>query len=286
MEPLVTIGIVMFNEERYIAQAIESVLQQSYKNIKLIISDNCSTDASYGIAEKYLQNDNRIELYRQEKNEGPVFNFEFVLQKINSPYFALLGAHDLLLPDYIQSAMDWVQREEIALVYPEGRFIDQDGNQLENITDDYDTTGMPIDQRFVKIATNWYNGYVIHGVFKTKVIKKLPVENIISPDFLMILLTNLYGTIKKLPEIGYERRVVRKETSSDQHERHIREGIYRHSEYNPYGKFIWHLSENIFKAHHISIIYKIRLILKLKKVIGERFGGSWKEIMLHSNKMN
>ena len=67
-ESLVTIGIPVYNEENYLAETIESAINQTYQTIQIIISDNCSTDRSFEIAQKYAEQDSRILLVRQEKN--------------------------------------------------------------------------------------------------------------------------------------------------------------------------------------------------------------------------
>lgn len=65
--PFVTIGIPVYNEEKFVAETILSALNQTYKNIRIIISDNCSTDRTFEIAAKYAQVDGRIKLIRHEK---------------------------------------------------------------------------------------------------------------------------------------------------------------------------------------------------------------------------
>ena len=86
-KPLVTIGMPVFNCDKYIAKAIESVLNQSYKNIQLIISDNSSNDRTLDICMDYHLKDDRIKLYKQKKNMGMFWNYNFVLQKAKSEYF-------------------------------------------------------------------------------------------------------------------------------------------------------------------------------------------------------
>src|SRR6516162_10132302 len=102
----VTIAIPVYNEEKFLLETIQSAINQSYKNIRIIISDNCSTDASFEIASKFAKQDNRIELIRHEKNIGALENFIFALSKCNTQYFMWLGAHDLLLPGFIEEAVN------------------------------------------------------------------------------------------------------------------------------------------------------------------------------------
>ena len=92
--PLVTVGIPVFNGEKYIRKAIDSILAQTFSNFNCIISDNGSTDQTEIICKEYEKKDERITYVKHEKNSGPDFNFRFVLSKAKSKYFAWLAYDD------------------------------------------------------------------------------------------------------------------------------------------------------------------------------------------------
>jgi len=92
--PLVTVGIPVFNGEKYIRKAIDSILAQTFSNFNCIISDNGSTDQTEIICKEYEKKDERITYVKHEKNLGPDFNFRFVLSKAKSKYFAWLAYDD------------------------------------------------------------------------------------------------------------------------------------------------------------------------------------------------
>ena len=92
--PLVTIGIPVFNGEKYVRKAIDSVLAQTFSDFNCIISDNGSTDQTEIICKEYEKKDKRITYVRHKKNEGPDFNFRFVLSKAKSKYFVWLAYDD------------------------------------------------------------------------------------------------------------------------------------------------------------------------------------------------
>ena len=79
--PRISIGMPVYNGEKFIRKCIESVLQQTHRNFELIISDNASTDSTSKICEEYLRKDNRITFVRQNKNMGQNWNFNFLLGK-------------------------------------------------------------------------------------------------------------------------------------------------------------------------------------------------------------
>src|SRR3954452_14103167 len=92
-EPLVTIGMPVYNGARYLEEAVGSLLSQTEKNFVLIISDNCSTDETPEICARLLAQDPRVRYVRQEMNLGATRNFEYLLRSATSPLF-MWAAHD------------------------------------------------------------------------------------------------------------------------------------------------------------------------------------------------
>ncbi len=76
--PKVTIGLPVYNGEKFLNEKIDSLLKQTFSDFEIIISDNASSDNTKIICEKYLKKDNRIKYYRQEKNIG-VRSFVYIL---------------------------------------------------------------------------------------------------------------------------------------------------------------------------------------------------------------
>ena len=78
-ESLLTIGVPVFNGEKTISRCIDSLLNQTFDDFKLIISDNASTDSTRKICEDYAKKDSRIRYIKQKKNIGLVPNWNFIL---------------------------------------------------------------------------------------------------------------------------------------------------------------------------------------------------------------
>ena len=106
--PLVTIGIPTYNRaDGYLKDAIESALNQTYANLEIIISDNCSSDDTGLIVESF--NDPRIKYYRHNENIGANNNFNFCLKKASGIFFLLLHDDDLIDEDFVELCMDVVK---------------------------------------------------------------------------------------------------------------------------------------------------------------------------------
>ncbi len=100
---LVSIGMPVYNGERFICQALDSLLVQDYENFELIISDNASTDATWQICQEYATKDPRIRLNLNEHNLGVVSNFDLVLNMARGPYFMWAAGDDFWLPAFIST---------------------------------------------------------------------------------------------------------------------------------------------------------------------------------------
>ncbi len=100
---LITMGIPVFNGEKFIEKRLDSLLKQSYENFEIIISDNASTDKTESICKKFVKTDNRIIYLRQEKNIGGILNFKFLLNKAKGKYFIWTAVDDILLPTFLEN---------------------------------------------------------------------------------------------------------------------------------------------------------------------------------------
>ena len=104
MYPLVTIGIPTYNRvDSYLRQCLESAVKQTYPNIEIIVSDNCSTDNTEAVVKGLY--DSRIRYFKQKENIGPYKNFNFCLQQANGQYFLILSDDDLIDDDFIDVCM-------------------------------------------------------------------------------------------------------------------------------------------------------------------------------------
>ena len=130
LQPLVSVGIPVFNGADSIAKAIESVLSQSYKNIEIIISDNASTDQTNEIASRYAASDQRISVHANSKNLGAVLNFEKTLRLASGELFIWLAADDFWSGEFLSASVAKLRLDSTLtsvaiepLVYVDGRQV-------------------------------------------------------------------------------------------------------------------------------------------------------------------
>lgn len=132
MNEKVDILLTTYNTKtEYLEMQLDSILNQTYKNFNLIISDDCSTNKEViEILNKYKQKDGRIKLYLQEKNLGYTKNFEFVLGKSNSDFIAYSDHDDIWYENKIEESLKILKEKNVDLVYCDAKQIDENGKVL------------------------------------------------------------------------------------------------------------------------------------------------------------
>lgn len=110
--PTVSIGMPIFNDEKYVSRALDDLLSQTFYDFELIISDNNSTDKTEEICKKYASKDRRIRYYRQSQNIGPQANFNFVLHLARGEFFMWAASDDRWDKDFITILLDAIRHDE------------------------------------------------------------------------------------------------------------------------------------------------------------------------------
>ena len=128
--PLVSIGVPVYNGERYLRASLDALLAQTFTDIELIVSDNASTDATLSICSDVAQRDQRVRMFRQERNLGAPANWNFTARQARGRFFKWASASDLCAPWMIERCLEAMQDESVVLAFGRTCFIDEDGHQL------------------------------------------------------------------------------------------------------------------------------------------------------------
>lgn len=131
LAPKVSICIPVYNGERFLQQAVESVLSQSYPSFEILIIDNASTDGTSKLAADYAAGNCKVRLFNNDKNIGLVGNLNRCLALAQGKYIKLLMADDLLLPGCVEQMVKGLDLHQTAKLVTCGRLIiDALGNKL------------------------------------------------------------------------------------------------------------------------------------------------------------
>ncbi|UFH59369.1 glycosyltransferase family 2 protein [Sulfurovum mangrovi] len=132
MRELVSIITPSYNSEKFIAQTIEAVLDQTYNNWEMIIVDDQSTDNSVKLIDAYAQKDTRIKCIVLEENSGPAVARNRAIEEAQGRYIAFLDADDLWMPQKLEKQIAFMQKENIALSYTGYYRFEQSKDQIKD----------------------------------------------------------------------------------------------------------------------------------------------------------
>ncbi|HEY6770491.1 MAG TPA: glycosyltransferase family 2 protein [Candidatus Sulfotelmatobacter sp.] len=140
-EPLVSVVVPVYNEERFLGECIESILAQSYANWECVIVNNCSSDGSREIAQRYADSDRRIRVHDNQRFVRAVPNFNGALRQISSSckYVKIVFADDLIFPECLERMV------EVAEQNPTAGIIGAYGLQGPDVM----WTGLPYPSRLI-----------------------------------------------------------------------------------------------------------------------------------------
>lgn len=110
-QPLVSVVMPNHNNENFLREAIESIINQSYHNFEIIIVDDCSTDSSWQIIQEFANKDKRIKAFRNEENMKIVRtrNKAFNEASKNSKYYAIFDSDDISMPERLEKQVEFLE---------------------------------------------------------------------------------------------------------------------------------------------------------------------------------
>ena len=163
-ENLVSIITPSYNSEKFISKTINSILNQTYNNWELLITDDCSTDETLNIIRSFQENDNRIKLFKLAANKGAGEARNNSIEKAKGRFIAFLDSDDQWKPNKLEIQIDFMLSNSLALTYSGYDVINENGIYLKNIRP-------PKVVNFQKIISNNYIG-CLTAVYDTKIIGK------------------------------------------------------------------------------------------------------------------
>lgn len=245
--PLISVVIPVYNAERFLPQAIESVLGQTYRNLEVILVDDCSQDTSREIMKRYADKDQRIRLLFNEINQGVAKTRNAGIQAAVGEYIALLDSDDVWEYDKLERQLALMQKEEADIIYCSLDFIDEDGRTIKH--------------PFIVPQTTDYQKMLVKCVFtcstifvRSDLLKQHPFKaNYYHEDFLLWMeLLSLSVKAAGCPEILMHNRQVKGSRSNNKlHAAKERWKIYRHA-----------LHLNFFPALGTFCLYALYGVLK------------------------
>lgn len=132
MEQLVSIALCTYNGGEFIGQQLDSILNQTHRNLEIIIADDCSTDDTFKIVKRYANKDSRVQCYKNEVNIGFNKNFEYAIKLTTGDYIAICNQDDIWLPQKIERLLNEIGNKW--LIFSNLSYIDDQGKVIEGGT--------------------------------------------------------------------------------------------------------------------------------------------------------
>ena len=207
-KPRISIGMPVFNGEKYIREALDSILAQTYQDFELIISDNASTDGTRRICLEYAREDSRISYYRNEKNFGASRNFNRVFELSRGEYFKWAAHDDVHAPEFLEKCVRVLDRDSsVVLCHSKTARIDEHGTIVGTYDHKMRTNSLKPHERFRDIINIHSPCWSIFGVMRADSLRMTPLfGNYIGTDRNILAEISLMGRIYEIPEYLFFRR--------------------------------------------------------------------------------
>lgn len=218
MNKKISIVLPVHNGSVYIADSINSILAQTYKNWELIIVDDCSTDSTPEIIRHYTESDSRIIIYRNERNLGLPNSLNAGFSLASGDYYTWTSDDNLYLPEALEKMIDVLEKEpEFLMVYADFTIIDTSGNRIEE-------RKLPKPQYIV--TRNICGACFLYRAETAKQIGPYDPETVLAEDYDYWIRIYKQGNIRHLSEILYLYRMHPKSLSSTKREL-VKEQTYK-----------------------------------------------------------
>lgn len=117
IQPLVSILVPVYNRENFIGECIESALAQTYTHIEVVVVDNASTDGTWAICQQFAAKDQRVRVFRNDTNIGPVRNWKRCIDQASGFYGKILFSDDLIESDFLEKTLPFLIKPEVGFVF-------------------------------------------------------------------------------------------------------------------------------------------------------------------------
>ncbi len=207
-KPRVSIGMPVYNGDRFIKEILDAILAQTFEDFELIISDNASTDRTQEICHLYAARDKRIKYYRNEHNIGGHRNFNRVFELAIGEYFRWAAHDDLCAPENLERCVEVLeQHPDVVLCYTKTKLIDEHGKVLDQNYDENPLlTNSPLPHiRFCNLIVDSfsrpYRGQQLYGVMRTSAAATTSLlEDYSGADMVFLARMSLMGKFYEVPE--------------------------------------------------------------------------------------
>lgn len=209
----IDILMATYNGEKYLREQLDSILEQSFSDFRLLISDDASNDSTRDILNEYVGKDNRVIVFLQNKNLGVVKNFELLMEKVESEFFMFADQDDVWQKDKIKNSIEKLEETNCDLVYTNLEVVNEN---LDLINKSYwKLKGFEKKIKYNNFESLYLNNYITGCTMlvKSKWLDKilpLPTKSkYILHDYWTALIVSRFGKITCIeePQVKYRQHI-------------------------------------------------------------------------------
>ena len=208
--PRVTIGMPVYNGEEFIAEAIESLLNQSFTDFELLIADNASTDRTPKICREFAAQDSRITWMPSPENLGAAWNFNRLFHQAKGEFFRWSAADDVTVPTFLEECVSILdERPEVVLCHCYTSKIDSRGEQLGqyDLDNGLDVANPALNLRFRAQILPRHSCVHVFGLIRRDILAKTSlIGPYVSSDRVLLAELALHGPHHVIPKYLFARR--------------------------------------------------------------------------------
>lgn len=209
-EPLVSIGIPCYNRPEGLRRTLEYITGQTYRNLEIIVSDNCSPNIEIEkVGREYAIKDKRVQYIKQDTNIGAMNNFRFLVENSSRKYFLWAADDDLLSQSYIERCIEYLQKNidygvvlGTPLIYSNSEIKSTFSNRRASFGQN-----SPFQRVLSTYLATGPNLVAICGVIIKKQLDKIPIIDVFGADRHIMASLAFFGKIKMLEDIHIVRKI-------------------------------------------------------------------------------
>ena len=181
--PKISVIVSVYNTEKYIEKCLDSLLNQTYSNIEIVVINDCSTDGSLKILKKYAKKYDNMILIENKENKGLSYSRNVGLEKATGEYIGYIDSDDYVDPTYYEQMMKAIKKEKSEIAIADMKIVYEDGS-----FPDYVSKGCNGEVNTLNIIKNGLAASACNKLFKREIIEKYKFsEGKLNEDLAVIL---------------------------------------------------------------------------------------------------
>ncbi len=209
--PALSIGLPVYNGQRYLSKALDSLLNQEFEDFELIISDNGSNDRTEAICREAAARDSRVRYLRSNENRGATWNFRRVREASSGEFFKYAAYDDECYPAMLRKSMEVIRADSsVALVYTRSEVIDENSAVVPpDCSPRWDSIATTANSASVRLwHVLWWvlHGQACYGVIRSSFLRRVRPCVSVADDWVLLAQLAMLGKIVEVPEVLFRLR--------------------------------------------------------------------------------